>query len=529
MTGFAILLLAAAIAFGLAKFLRLPPIPLLMLSGVALRLAVETIGIQLETELLNETIQIGLAALVFTAGVELSPRRIQGRFKPVLIIAVAEFLTLGACGLITALALGYDTTTALYIACALSASSTLVVVRHLQKRRQLFEPFGRLVLGILLLQDLFIILLMVALIKAPEGLWIGCFSVIKTIGLGVFAFALHQRFIPWIAEHMKLDDEELMLGALGMLFAFSGMAHLLDVPYLVGAFFAGFTLSAFPMNGLVRGMLGSLTGFFLALFFIGIGAVLTLPSLEMLGHSILFILILIVATVVVVALVAEAVGYSTRVAIETGLLLSQTSEFSLVLAFAGMVSGQISQELFSMVVLITVTTMTLTPAISRETIAWSLMRRHPKHRKGEGDCETMTDHAVLLGYGRAGPSTVQTLKEHGVNTIVIDDDAGVIRQLIAKNIRCIQGDGSDQRILERANAREARVVICSVRRMTDAQLALNFLKDHKPKVIVRTFEANEAESIRKAGGYPVQTANASAEIFTQWFRVNFPKNRKNEP
>jgi CPA2 family monovalent cation:H+ antiporter-2 len=522
-TAIAILLLAAAIAFGLSKLLRLPAIPLLLLSGAGLNVLAGHAAYKVPQDLISEMIQIGLAVLVFTAGVELSPRRMRGRTRALTILALTQFFMLGACGVLTAVFLGYSWMTALYLGCALSASSTLVVVRHLQQRRQMFEPYGRLVLGVLLLQDIFIILIMVALLKSPQGWLMLCNGVANAVALGIFALGVHRWLVPYIVKRMKLDDEELMLAALAALFAFSTMAHLLDLPFLVGAFFAGFAISAFPMNGLVRGMLGSLSGFFLALFFISAGAFLTIPSLETLGHSLIFMVMLILVTVFLVAIVAEVLGYSSRAAVEAGLLLSQTSEFSLLLALTGVASGQVTAEIFSMIALITVSTMTLTPLISRESVALRLVKWHPRYRSGEAACEVMQNHAVLLGYGRAGPRTVTALKERGISMVVVDEDAGVIRQLIAQGIPCVQGNGSDLRTLERAHCREAKVVFCSMRRTRDAQLALNYLKDPPVKVIVRVFETFEEDMVRAAGGQPVQTAFAAAAQFLEWTEVNLPK------
>ena len=528
MTSMTILLVAAAIAFGLSKWMHLPVIPLLMLAGVGLRMLADAGGIDVPAELLSEMVELGLAVLVFTAGAELSPRRMRGRTRPIVIVAVSQFFLLGLAGVLTALALGHDLMTAFYLGCALSASSTLVVVRHLQKRRQMFEPYGRLVLGVLLLQDIFIILIMVALVKSPDGFLASLLGVIQAIGLGVVAYAVHRWLVPLVTRRIKLDEEELMLVALTALFLFSGMAWLLDLPFLVGALLAGFALSAFPMNGLVRGMLGSLSGFFLALFFISVGALLTIPSLEMIGHSLIFIIVLISVTVVFVSIVAEVVGYSTRASIETGILLSQTSEFSLLLAMIGVTSGQINAELFSLIAVITVSTMTLTPFVSRNRVAWSLMKLHPRHRKGETACKTLSDHAVLLGFGRAGARLMQYFLEHNIKMVVVDDDAAVIRQLIRKGIPCIQGDGSDIRSLELAHGRQARVVICSMRRTRDAKEALKYLKDSPAKVLVRAFEPEDIELIEAGGGYPVRTAQASAKNFLEWLDLNLPKSRTKE-
>jgi len=520
MTEVATLLLAAAIAFAAARLLRLPVIPLLLLAGIGLRVLVEQFGIELSPEFVAAKIEIGLAVLVFTAGIELSPHRMKGRAGPILIVAVSQFILLGLAGLLTAIALGYELTTAFYLGCALSASSTLVVVRHLQQRQQMFEPYGRLVLGVLLLQDVFIILIMVALLRAPDGMAASVTGVAYAIGLGLLAFVLHRRVVPWVTRNLKLDDEELMLAALSLLFAFCGLAWLLDLPFMVGALCTGFALSAFPMNGLVRGMLGSLSGFFLALFFISVGTLVVWPGGTAIWHSLVFIAVLVLVTVVFVSIIAEATGYSTRASIESALLLSQTSEFSLLLAFVGMSVGHVSPELFSMIAVITVATMTLTPFLARERVAWKLMKLHPRYRKGESACGKLRDHVVLLGFGRAGRAGLRVVRESETDLVVIDDDAAVIRKLIEEGIPCIQGDGSDPEVLEQAHARDARVVLCTLRRSSDALQAIAYLKNSPAQVIVRTFEPDEAVVIEEAGGIAVRSPEATTRTFMAWFDAN---------
>ena len=149
---------------------------------------------------------------------------------------------------------------------------------------------------------------------------------------------------------------------------------------------------------------------------------------------------LILVTVFLVAIIAELVGYSTRAAIETGLLLSQTSEFSLLLALTGVASGQITPELFSMIALITVSTMTLTPLISREWRCDSLGGTVIEvARRLVMRCKTTLFARLWPG----GAALVYALKERGISMVVVDEDAGVIRQLIAQGIPCVHGDGSD--------------------------------------------------------------------------------------
>lgn len=522
MTALAIILATAAIAFGVARLLRIPPIPLLLACGIGLQFGAGVLEIELPEDMLQTAIELGLAVLVFAAGVDLSPRRVRGRIRPVMIIAVVQFSALGLAGMVAAYLLGYGTTTALYIGCALSASSTLVVVRHLQQRQQMFEPFGRLVIGVLLLQDVAILLLLVILSNLDQG-WLAVGQgIAATAGLAVLAAALHRWGVPLATQRLNLDDEGLLVSAFALLFVFAGMAHVLGLPFVIGGFCAGFVLSAFPMNGLVRGMLGSLTGFFLALFFISIGAIITIPPLGMIGQGLLFTAVLLVVTVLLVTAIAEYVGLSTRASIETSLLLSQTSEFSLVLAMYGVTAGHISSDLFSMIVLITVGTMTLTPFIARDTVAWRLMHFHPRYRRGEGFLADLRDHVVVLGYGRSGPQVARTLEESGERMVVIDDDAAVIRRLINQHTPCVQGDGSDPKMLELCAARQAKLVLCSMRRISDAFNVLDYLRGSHATVLVRTFEPADAERVKQMGGLPILTSAAAAASLVEWLEVNHP-------
>jgi len=518
------LLFAAALAFGFSRLLKIPPIPLLVLSGIGLHALAQMVYGQLPEEVLQSLIEMGLAVLVFTAGVELSPRRMRNRFRPISIVASIQFLFLGVAGVVTALLLGYSFMIALYIGAALSASSTLVAVRQLQQRRQMYGPYGRLVLGVLLLQDVFIIVVLVLLIKLPEGGLAVATGLLGTAGLAMLGLALHKWVVPLLAIKVKLDDEELLLLALSLLFVFAALSALMGLPFLVGTFFGGFALSAFPMNGLVRGMLNSLSSFFLALFFICIGAVLTMPSGQAVFHSFILIAVLLVFTIILVTYVAEKVGISTRSSIEAGLLLSQTSEFSLLLALVGLLSGQITSEIFSMIAIITIVTMSLTPLLAQDKVAWRLMQFHPRYRSKWREEKTLRDHAIIIGYGRAGSATLKLLKENGLETVIIDDDAAVIRKLIEGGEYAIQGDGTHDRILKSASAENAKVILTSVRRVRNSLSIIQKLKNKKVKIIVRTFEEDEARQIEKAGAIPLLTTDVSVEKFMEWLQINLNKN-----
>lgn len=516
MTGLAAILIAAAAAHALARATRIPVIPLLLLGGLALTGG----GVAPPPEMLHAGVEMGLIVLVFAAGVELTPRRIGRRSRAVMTVGISQFLLLSAGGWVVAMLLGFDATASLFIGGALAASSTLVVVGLLKKRQQMFESFGRLVTGILLLQDAGIVATIVVLDQIDDGPMAMATSLASAAAMGVLAWAGQRWVVPWIALHARYDDERLMLWVLTVLSCACGMAWLLNVPLVAGAFIAGVTLSGFPMNGLVRGILNSLTDFFLAVFFVALGAVLTIPPGSYVLPGVILSAFLILATVPLVTVIAERAGLSTRSAIEGGLLLSQTSEFSIVIALQGLAAGALTGEMFSLIALITVGTMTVTPFISNPLVTDWFVRLDPRrlwHRKPP---EARSGHVLVLGLGTAGQQVLQWLVDHGRDVVVVDEDSGVVAGVAKRGIPAFQADGSNPDILAQLHAREAKTVLCLLPRLQDAERVLEHLSGSPARVVVRVFEPWEGERIARAGGVPVVTAAAGADRFDAWFAQN---------
>jgi Kef-type K+ transport system membrane component KefB len=424
MIGIFLLLAGAAAGLGAARWLRLPAIPLLLLAGLALG----QVALLPEQEILEQSLVLGLTFLVFVAGIELNPRRVGAQKRAALQVGTAQFLLLGGIGTAFAWAAGLSLQTALYIGLALTASSTLVVVRLLQQRRQLFEPFGRLVIGVLLLQDLLVILLIPVLGRAPDGILAMATGLLAALLLVALAYVFVRWVTPFIVIRLQPDEEYLLLTVLAILFLFMGLAEWLELPLVAGAFLAGVSLSTFPVNGLIRGLLSSLSDFFLAIFFIAFGALLTLPTPSELWVALLLTGLVVLFTPLLVTVVAERAGLSSRPAIESGLLLAQTSEFSLVVALQGLVLGHVGGEVFRIVAFVTVVTMVLTPFISTDRMTWRLMRLYPVRRRG-GRMVEAEGHILLLGCGDNGMPLLETLVTSGQPVVVVDDDPAVIDRL----------------------------------------------------------------------------------------------------
>lgn len=513
MTGIAILVAGAAVAFAVCRWTGLPSIPLLLLAGLGLALA----GL-LPRDLLQDAVVLGVTFLVFAAGIELNLRRVGRQRRAAFQVGVAQFLLLGLAGFLVALALGLGTEPSLYVAVALTASSTLVVVRLLQRRRQMFEPFGRLVIGVLLVQDLAVILIIPVLGGLSQGPRVVALGLAGVLGLMGLAYACVRWVTPYLILRLKLGEELLLLVALAFLFVFSGLASALGLPWIAGAFLAGVSLSPFPVSGLVRGQLRSLSDFFVAVLFTALGGLLVLPSPEQLLQALALALAVVLLTPPLVTLLAERAGLSARAAIESGLLLSQTSEFSLIVALQGLFLGRIGPEVFTIVALVTVLTMILTPFLATDRMAWTLMRLHPSSpSRGRAPVEEPPrGHILFLGCGENTLPLLETLVAVGHDVVVVDDDPAIIERLIQGDVPCIRGDASDPAALSRAGARRARLIVSTVRRPSDNETVLDWVGNEVP-VLVRVFEPEAAERLRARGATPVLYSEAAAEEFLEWF------------
>lgn len=518
-----LILAAAVVALGVARATRLPHVPLLVLAGIGLTAVNWLFGDELiSAAFVQDVLIFGVTFLVFLAGTELNPRRIGRQLPTAIKVGLAQFFLLGGVGVAVTRLGGFDWVAAAYLGLAVTASSTLVVVNLLRQRQQFFEPFGRLVLGVLLLQDVLVVVLLSGLTHLEEGVP-GVTRGLVAVGVLFVAAWVGLRWAwPWVLLRLKGDEEAQLLTVLGIVFLFVGGAYWLDLPLIAGAFLAGVSLSGFPLSGLIRGQMSSLSDFFLALFFVALGATLTLPGLNALVLAGLLILVVVLLTPPLVTWIAERAGLSARVSIESGLLLAQCSEFSLVVALIGFDRGYLEQPIVTVVALVTVTTMMLTPFVATDRLTWALMRWHPasgRHpdRKRDSGRTRYQDHVLLLGCGDNGLLLLEHLLARGERVVVVDDDPAVVQHLRDRvGVDAIRGDGADYFVLRRAGARSAKAIVSTMRRLSDHERLLRFARD--VPALVRVFTPEGGERVRELGGTPIIYGDAAAEAFLAWYQ-----------
>lgn len=502
------LLLAAAAAGHVAsRALRLPVLPFLLVAGLGLaRLA------PLPPDLLRDTLVLGVSFLLFVMGLELEPSRMRGQRGPALRIGAVQFLVLAGAGYVLAAVLGFPPLDRAYLALALTTSSTLVGIRILQRRQEMFDPWGRLVLGVLLVQDLLVLLAIPVITGLAGQAGVAARGLFGVAVLGGLSLVTRRWLAPLLLRTTE-DREILLLSALSLLFLFVWLAGLLGLPGVVGAFLAGLALARFPVNGIVRIELAPLGDFFAALFFTALGALIRVPTSSQLFQAVLLGALVVLVTVPLVGWMAERSGFSAKSSVDAGLLLSQTSEISLVIGLAGLLQGHLSQATFTVIAAVTVGTMMLTPLLATDRTAWRLLHLHPSRRRRE-EGEPPRDHVLLLGAGSTGMPLIEDLLVQGARLVVVDEDPAVLARLDDAGIPTVRGEASDPEVLRRAGAHRARVVCSTIHRPADNDPVLAVAPEGS--VVVRVFDEADADRIRRRGGTPVLYSAAAADAFMEW-------------
>jgi Kef-type K+ transport system membrane component KefB len=506
-----IIVVGAAVAHGLARWRGLPTIPLMLAVG----LAIGASGVLGPGADLQDTLLLGLTFLLFVVGAELDPAAVARRARAAILLGVVQFVFIGGLGVLAARLLDFPPRTAAFIGLAVASSSTLVVVQLLRRREQIFEETGRLAIAVVLVQDLLVILLL-PVVGADDGAGMlrGLGATVLLLGLALgLAFLVMPRVIP----RLEFDEEPLLLLVLAILFAFAGFAAWLGLPPVIGAFFAGLTLSRFPVNALVRGPVASLSDFFLALFFVALGATVEFGDLrQLLLDAVLLAAMLLLAPIMLVPFVRRA-GLTARSSIEVAGLLAQCGELGIMVMLVGLSRGMVGQAAFDTVTLVAVATMLIAPALSSDAATWRLMRRIVPARR-DPHLGAVDGHVLFLGCGSSTRRLIGQLRAEGREVVAVDDDEAVVAALREDGVRVVRGDGADPHLLRRLGVRRAAVIVSTMRRRADQERLLRVAGD--VPVVVRTFDSEGVGELASRGAIVISESDAAAERFLDWFEAS---------
>jgi len=475
-TELVILLLAAAVVGVIALRLRQP----LIIGFIVVGILVGPAGLNLikSTHQIHMFAEMGLALLLFVVGLKLDPHLIRSLGPVALAAGSGQVLLTAAGGFLIAWALGLSPLVALYIAVALTFSSTIIVVKLLSDKRETDALHGRIALGILIVQDIVVVLAMIGLsISAgPTNLPPGMLMLqmfVKGAGLfltvWVVGYLIFPRLLPFIARSAEL------LVLFGIVWALALLGQKLGFSAEVGAFTAGISLASTSYRDLLSAKLVSLRDFLLLFFFLDLGSQLKLDALgAQIAVAVPLVLFVLIGKPLIVMGILRFMGYRKRTGFMTGVALAQISEFSLILVALGAAAGHLTDEAVGIVTLVGLTTIGAStsliinaPALYQRLARYlNIFERKVTHREDLALSllpRTEDDTVVLIGLGNYGSHIGRHLIARGRRVVGVDFDPQAVNRWNAGGGTAVFGDAGDPDFAHALPLSTARWVVSSIR------------------------------------------------------------------
>lgn len=496
-----IIIIAATVLAILAKLLKQPAILAYIIGG----LAIGPFGLRLitDTELVQNIGEIGIALLLFVVGLELSIDRLRKVGAKATLIGLAEVLIIAGIGLLIALSFGFNYLEGVYIGLILAFSSTLVVVKLLSDKRELDTLHGRIMLGVLLVQDIIVIFAISILINSNFSFMAIGKTLVYGFGLLAIAMLMARYVLPLFFRKVAESAELLLLFSLSWCFVFAAVANLIGFSIVIGAFIAGLSLASFPYNFEIIGRVKPLRDFFVTIFFVTIG-IQIIPTIDgsLVLPLIVFMVIALLLKPIIISAIVSRFQYTRRTAFLSGMGLAQTSEFSIILAMQGILLGHITNDLLSLVIIVTALTMLISTyfvkynnKIYRRFAHIFLFYNKKKMSELDNTPKDLKNHIIVLGADRTGRRIINTLTELGKPAIIVDYNPEVIHSLMERGINCLCGDAEDTEILERLNTKEAYAVISTIPELEINKFIIKHIKKENYHVLFFSVADNTHDAL----------------------------------
>ena len=486
-----IILIVATLFAYIAKALRQPLIPAYILSGLLIG---PILGLVTQVDLITTLSEIGIAFLLFIVGLEIEFKRLRNVAEVSTLGGMIKMFILFLIGFIITRALHYDAITGIYLGIIIAFSSTMVVVKLLSDKRELDTLHGRIVLGMLLMEDFIAIIALAMLSNATFSIDMIIFSILKIIFLIVISFFLSIYVLPSIFKFAARTKELLFLASISALFFFSILAMMLDISLVIGAFIAGVALANLPYSLEITGKVMSLKDFFATIFFVSIGMSINFTSISRIAVPLVILLaVVILFKPLLIMTLVTIFGYKKRPAFLSSMSLAQISEFSLILAAQGIIMGHISQDIYTLTVLLALITMGLTSYfinfdnqlyrfLNKRLDIFARILPH-KRFHFEYTPKNLKYSIILCGYNRVGFSILRAIKRMKKRMLIVDFNPEVIRKLMASKTPCLYGDIGDVEVLEKINFKDAKMIVSTIPDTHDNMVLLKRIKDSGSKAI----------------------------------------------
>jgi len=476
MQSLGIIVVAAAVMAYAARRIRMPTIVAYLFAGLLIGPLTGLVEIDHALELIAE---IGIALLLFIVGLELNLEKIRAIGKVAVVAGIGQVVFTFFFGFLMAWAFGFTLIECAFLSTALTFSSTVVVVKLLDEKKEMHRLYGRIAVGIFLVQDLVAIIMLTFLAGLASGEEGGGASevvmgVLRSFGGMIVLLALALASARWLLPRpfawAARSPETNYLWSLCWCFLFLLAAKALGLSLEIGAFLAGVSLAQLPFTGDIRVRLHPLMSFFIAVFFVSLGVQMDLSAAAESSVTVIVLsLFVLIGNPLIFIWIICRMGYSERTSFYTGVTVAQISEFSFILVVMGVSTGIVAAEILSLTAIIGLITISLSAYFiiyNRQLYEWCRDRGLLKlFRAVRAEDETapppaIRDHIIVIGMNTMGRSIARRLSESGETVLALDTDPGKLDGLPCQTM---MGNSDYRTVLEEAGMERARLVVSALR------------------------------------------------------------------
>jgi Kef-type K+ transport system membrane component KefB len=455
------LLLALATLIGMSGLLLRQP---LIVSFIAAGIIAGpgALGLVSDPEVVDLLAEIGIALLLFLVGLKLDLKLVRTLGPVATATGLGQVIFTAGVGFLLTLVMGFDVITSIYVAVALTFSSTIIIVKLLSDKREIDSLHGRIALGFLIVQDIVVVLAMIVLSTLGIGGEGEVSAIVRTAVGGVALLMFVGGFIRYIADPLmrwlSKAPEMLVTFAIAWAVLLAAVSDTIGFGKELGGLLAGVALASTPLREAVASRLSSLRDFLLLFFFLSLGAKLDLGVLgAQVPAAVVLSLFVLIGNPLIVLVIMGYMGYRKRTGFLAGLTVAQISEFSLIFMGMGLALGHVNESAMGLVTLVGLVTITLStymilyshPIYARlEPLLRPFERRLPSREQADDEPVPEDRHKVIIfGLGRFGGEIASALESRDIHPLGVDFDPEALQRWTASGRAGVYGDASDPEFL----------------------------------------------------------------------------------
>ncbi|MBN2101472.1 MAG: cation:proton antiporter [Candidatus Aenigmarchaeota archaeon] len=505
-TELSIIIIIAVLVSWLMRTLRQPIIIGHIITGILAGPLV--FNVVKSTDVVATLSQFGIVFLLFIAGLSLNPKVLKGVGKVSIITGLGQILFTTAVGFLIARMLGFPDITSLYIAIALTFSSTIIIIKLLSDKGDLQTLYGRISVGFLLVQDVVAIMILMIVSSSASGYGIFSITLEKMLsGIGMLSMlAVISVFaLPKIVKILSKSQEFLLFFSIGWMLLLAVAFEYIGLSIEIGALVAGIALSVSPHHYEIKLKMNVLRDFFILFFFILLGSQMVfINANELIIPIIAFSVFILVGNPLIVMALMGLLKYTKRNSFLAGLTVAQISEFSMILIALGVKIGHIEGNILSLVTGVGLFTIfgssymiTHAERIYQRISGYlSIFEKKGKkideHKYQKDDVYDV----IVFGYNRIGLSIIETIKGLKKKFLIVDYNPEIIAEIAGSGYDCRYGDADDSEFLDELNFQAAKMVISTIPDAETNLLLIRKIRERNKEAIVIIVSHQIEEALR---------------------------------